>query len=418
MERLAGEGEHMVQESADLVLERQALRDALLAALASDDLQAVRAALSGVAEAPVSADGWFDVCMRFKYDAEIPGLFQRWRDAVLPTCAPTAFERYVILNTFLVGCEKMQRAPAPESIKRIFREMVSQIAARDPRWDQYLDYDGRLFYHLARLACVERFNAGEMSFEFDKRLPLNFLFRMNPIQAPIFLAYCMFIMRGRASVFSFAFNYVRDNRLILPQKDFERTLWRAAKMLEMHPAVDGLLSAAWFHSAATAAAFPRLAWMRTLFAENGAFLIDLERGYEQDITYNSAQRRKLFDEGKFVPRHTVMLWSRKAVLRWAASRADIADADDEPIAAPAKPDPVRIASPAPQPPTPTNSKLQLWDGIAWRNRYGSKYWAAVLGAPSTFVAILIASLLGRLWALPAFGLTGVAMLFVQYFMSQ
>ena len=177
-------------------------------------------------------------------------------------------------------------------------------------------------------------------------------------------------------------NNGRANQLFLQQQEMYRSLWRMAKTLEIDPNIRGLSGASWFLSADVASFFPHLAWMRAMFAEEGAYLIDLEPARDDSgLKMGSAKRRDLYAQGQFSPRRTMVLWPRNDLLAWAAQHPEYADEDDAPVTAPGGGAPVRRKAPRlprPAPAAKHNSRLTLWDAIPLINDNPKKYAALAL----------------------------------------
>jgi hypothetical protein len=382
-------------------------------ALADERFAPVRAALTASTDnALKTPSDWFEFCANFSYDAA-----EELR-RIKAAASGGPVEQFAALNAMSVALTRVDEQPITASIRRQLESVAQDWASFAPHWADHFDVDSPRFVDVVRLASLSRFSAGDVNFEFMPRLPYSFMFRCHPLHMPGFLMQLYGPMRGGAPALSLHFHYARKNQLILPQKDFERALWRMAKVLERNPELTGITSNAWFHSEALREAFPRLVWMRDVFIGADAYAVDLEPGHGDDIGHNSAKRKELYEANKFIPRHTLVLWPRDSVLEWAASRADLADADEAPVTPPARKGPRSVRSPAHRPHAKANSSLQLWNGEKLRQRFGLKYWAALIGAPALVAALACGFVFGWIWAALAFILTAVLVLTLQYYVSQ
>jgi hypothetical protein len=381
-------------------------------ALADERFAAVRAAIAASADAPKTPADWFDFCAHYSYEAA-----DRLR-RIKAEGLGGPVEHYAALNAMSVALERIGSRPITSSIRRQLESVAQDWVCFAQHWADHFDVESPRFVDVVRLASLSRFSAGDVNFEFMPRLPYSFMFRCHPLHMPALVRQIYGPMRGAAPSLSLHFNYARKNQLILPQKDFERALWRMAKVLECNPELTGITSNAWFHSEALREAFPRLVWMRDVFTDADAYAVDLEPGHGEDIGHNSAKRKELYEAGKFMPRHTLVLWPRDSVLEWAAPRVDLADPDEAPVTPPAGKGPRSVRSPAHRPHAKANSPLQLWNGEKLRQLFGLKYWAALIGAPSLAVGLACGFMVGWIWAAPAFILTTFAVLTLQYYVSQ
>ena len=60
--------------------------------------------------------------------------------------------------------------------------------------------------------------------------------------------------------------------------------------------------------------------------DNGALLIRHHRAdVDCGVFYRSPERKKLYDEGQFVPTHGLVIWPRKEMLAWADAHPELAD---------------------------------------------------------------------------------------------
>lgn len=93
----------------------------------------------------------------------------------------------------------------------------------------------------------------------------------------------------------------------------------AAEILKRRPDLGGALGASWYYDPAVARISPRLAFLQTLPLSAGAFLIRNAQGeiHTRRATLTSPTRRRLHQEGKYLPTCYTLVWPRKALLSWA-----------------------------------------------------------------------------------------------------
>jgi hypothetical protein len=85
----------------------------------------------------------------------------------------------------------------------------------------------------------------------------------------------------------------------------------------------GVMMASWLFCSTTAEVTPRLGWLRRIPEEGGALLVDLgEAPADSGFLTGSEERRKMYEEGRYRPRMTCVLWPREALIRWAAGRPE------------------------------------------------------------------------------------------------
>lgn len=368
---------------------------------------------------PRDAEDWFDLLQGYPHETEDE--FRRIA-AGLPSDAAAAgvrVEHYAALAALTVAAPLVNAARVPNCVKRLYAQLAREIAARAGHWESHFDVASWRFNDLAHLASARRFPAGDLDFQACPRLPANHALCIHPLDLPGFFAELAFAVGGMGPVMSLHFHYARPNPLVAAQIEFERSLWRVAKAMDLDPRVKALISNSWFHSARVAETFPRLAWMRDVFTAGGAYAVDMEPGRASDIGYNSARRRQLHEEGKFLPRQTLILWPRDDFLRWAVSRPDLAaEGETPPAAPPLRRWHIRVPPPGPARAARHNSPLTLWDGMAAYARGPLRYVLLVLVLPALIAAVLAGLSLGWLAAVAAFALALAVAHSAQYFLSQ
>lgn len=92
-----------------------------------------------------------------------------------------------------------------------------------------------------------------------------------------------------------------------------------ARLLTLHPHVQGMVGTSWFYDPALADVSPRLAYLRSLPIANGA--VSVRHGTTafdiHSATATSASRRALHEAGKYEPVCHSILWGRSDLIDWA-----------------------------------------------------------------------------------------------------
>lgn len=98
---------------------------------------------------------------------------------------------------------------------------------------------------------------------------------------------------------------------------------RLAALLDINPGYKGVMAASWFRDPALTTISPRLTYLREVPDEHGAtmFHVASDREGRSGALARSATRRRLFDEGRYVPQIYMMIWPRKALLAFGSREA-------------------------------------------------------------------------------------------------
>lgn len=109
--------------------------------------------------------------------------------------------------------------------------------------------------------------------------------------------------------------------------DFDEPGWRRcyariADLLETRPDVKGMVGTSWFYDPQLVSISPRLAYLQNDPLSGGAFMLRNGPGeiHTQRATLTSPSRRKLYEEGKYLPVCWSVLWPRKDLIAWVAAR--------------------------------------------------------------------------------------------------
>lgn len=108
-------------------------------------------------------------------------------------------------------------------------------------------------------------------------------------------------------------------------RDFNPDGWtdhctRMAEVLALNPEILGIVGVGWFYDPAVAEVSPALGYIRQTQVSHGGFLVRIgtEPHHIQDAIYRSALRKRLYEEGKYLPTCYMMAWPRRAIINWAA----------------------------------------------------------------------------------------------------
>lgn len=331
-----------------------------------------------------------------------------------PQLPPGTVERYALLQAFLASLRKIAGFPVHDSIKRFYCSQCVEIADPAPQRAAFFRQGLPPFDEMAKIASLRRLPAGQLSFDVT-RFPRSWLLRIHPANLPAAIG--ALSRQGLGPVVAPHLSHWRANPLFVLKGENERSLRRIAKCMELRPDIGGLVADSWLYSAEVGNAFPHLAWQRSFFLDHGAFLVEMETATpDSGFLVGSAKRRQLWEQGRFRPRRTLVLWDRHSMLSWAAAQPDVNLAEDRD---PPHPHRGIDAGDAAGP------RHRLQNGrIPWLNadtllrKYPKPYIALTLVAPS-LAAALTASAHGGTWsAMPAFLATFAFMWVFQYFILQ
>jgi hypothetical protein len=234
-----------------------------------------------------------------------------------------AFERFVLLQAMLVAAPQLPEQRLDASVKRMTFDLFARFARPAAREAGYFDLDGPRFPEMAEVATLARFPAGQYEWR-NECLPRAWILTTEPLKVPALIRTMWSL--GTDPYARFHVNYWRANPLMVFGSEAERSFWRISRSLARQPENKGLLGVSWFYSKALYRSTPHMRWTRDFFTARGALMAEMEHASDDaGFLTGSAKRRALFEQGKFRPRLTLVIWPRDAMLAWAETRPDLAD---------------------------------------------------------------------------------------------
>lgn len=148
-------------------------------------------------------------------------------------------------------------------------------------------------------------------------IPRRLVFAAGPLQCLTSLWFILFRCRGFSPFFA-----LHTHTLALD--DFNREGWlatyhRLAELLALNPRMKGWQSASWFLDPALETISPHLVHLRRVPVDNGAALLFVRHHGDgsSGALSKSKTRRRLFDEGKYIPATYMRVWPRNSIIAWS-----------------------------------------------------------------------------------------------------
>jgi hypothetical protein len=374
--------------------------------------------IPGAPETPV---GWFELLHGIPEFGRQPDPLQPLK-AAAQSDRPWpvgGIERYALLQAFQVALPRLAALPLDDALKRQFAAACRQVACPDKRWLASFDSTHPAYFQMTRVASLRWFPAGSLALEIIN-LPKSWLLKVHPFALPGLLREVAVGLGGFGPVVTPHLWSWRPNPMFVLKSETDQALWQIAKALERQPEVRGMIAVSWFYAKDVGEVFPHLAWLREFYVEQGAYLVEMELA-EPDAGFlvGSAKRRRLYEEHKFRPRQTLVVWRRSDMLTWAAAHPELGQPHP----------PARTAlrgNRTPEPPARgagrgyrlASGKFTWINAIPQLNRHPKIYVLGTLAMPSAVAALWAASAIDRWAALPAFLLGLVLFWMLQYFFLQ
>jgi hypothetical protein len=225
------------------------------------------------------------------------------------------FERALLIEAALASTRWVDSLRLPSEVKQLLEDRFLTILDSGDAFN----LDHPWFPAWSRIITLRRFPAGQFDFEYDG-LPRSYLLKARPRDWPK-LALCFASsLRGFRPYFMTHMAVMKKKRNLVLHAEAEtnRSYYRVARALQLQPEVRGLISASWFYSPDTFRASPHLAWLNRTPSENGALITTIgPASPDSGVFERSAERKKLYDEGKFHPTTGLLIWPRRQLIAWA-----------------------------------------------------------------------------------------------------
>lgn len=238
--------------------------------------------------------------------------------------ASRAFLRCVIAQGAAATLKSRRFADLPGRVGREQALQLERILADANCEHDWLNIDHDLFQKEFGLATLRLYAAGAQLVDYRCGVPRSVVLRGGVGQA---LTKLRTVLRAGGfrpyfQIHTHTFMLDRFN-----EQGWEECYHCCAELYALHPDVLGMYGSSWFYDPALENVSPRLGYLRHTPAEGGAQLLYVETGGSaiNNSLSSSPTRRKLYEEGEYVPKSYMLLWSKNDQKSWSA-RATIADA--------------------------------------------------------------------------------------------
>ncbi|MCB1791919.1 MAG: hypothetical protein KDJ24_16565, partial [Gammaproteobacteria bacterium] len=197
----------------------------------------------------------------------------------------------------------------PASVVALYPRDLARIAAQvETMGPDYFRLDKDTFVKDLAILSHRLIPVGAEYVFPNSGVPLSLLLRKGPTQLIKGLRACVFDAGGFRPYFEL-------HAHVLALQDFNPDGWdasyqRMAELLQLNPHIRGIVSSSWFLDPALTDVSPRLAYLREVPEAHGATLMfsSVDKEGCSGALSKSATRRKLFDEGAYVPTIYTRIW--------------------------------------------------------------------------------------------------------------
>lgn len=290
-----------------------------------EDLYGVHArqAQSLISEFPVS--GIIESFDRLPADSQYTAIPERvakvWR-SMSEQYGPEVVSHYQSVTLLELMKRFQDRARDHRYTKTILKRFANTFERitghiEDP---EFLDYGtvNDLFLKDLSLCRQKMFPAGARIIEEYSGLPRSLAFRAGPMQTLRFLRATILEAGGFKTFYQVHTHLLElDN---FNERGWENMFLWLSQMMEINPHIRGVFCASWLYDPALEWVSPHLVYMRESALEKGATLLYASSDPDSGALFKSRTRRRLFQEGKYVPKTYYLVSPRPVALKWLRSQ--------------------------------------------------------------------------------------------------
>lgn len=227
------------------------------------------------------------------------------------------FLRSAIVHATLATVDSARFHSLPARVAAQQRAQLLRIASDADSSAEWLDIHHDLFQKELGLAMLRLYAAGAQLIDFRCGIPRNIVLRGGFRKVWSTLR-ALRRLGGFRSYFQ-----IHTHQFMLG--NFNEEGWNecyrcCSELYSLHPEVLGMFGASWFYDPALETVSPRLSYLRKVPQEGGAglFLVKAREEARANSLSTSPSRRKLFEEGRYLPTTYMLIWGREDQSRWAS----------------------------------------------------------------------------------------------------
>jgi len=236
------------------------------------------------------------------------------------------YHKLVIVELLFDSIPQIEANNYPKDIEYwywlTFKAILAKIENKKIHKGSYLFPQDRLFKDLG-ISTLKLIPTGVRKLHREKLPIKRFLFRNGIKQFVKGLVCILFELKGIQPVF----HGHLDSRDRHSMSEFSRDGWirhykMAAQLLKSNMDVKGIMGLAWFYDPRLKEISPELAYLKELVVNNGGrlFYVGTSENAVENATRLSMKRKRLYEEGKYLPTSYLYIWPRSKIIQWADNK--------------------------------------------------------------------------------------------------
>ena len=251
----------------------------------------------------------------------VPALIHQWCNEIEALGGSDSLEIYhkmVLLTLMADFPERIEGRRVPDSIITLlavsFQCLLRQLGDGE---NNYYRHSNDLFRKDLALCRLKLLPCGSEFVDVYSGVPRSILLRGGWRQ----LATSARFFLHQANGFRPWYESHWDRRLIrsFTPQGYDQCYLHIAELLALNPHIKGMMGSSWWFDPVVDSISPNLTFLRKVPLDNGAQLFRVGCGAEvtEAALHLSAERKRLYDAGRYRPTSYLLAWGRKEMLEWA-----------------------------------------------------------------------------------------------------
>jgi hypothetical protein len=235
------------------------------------------------------------------------------------------YHKVLLLRLIERSMQKIPTLNLPGEIKslyfRHFNKIIEQTSADR---DAFYQYTNEKFCKDLALCRLKMIPAGAVLLE-ESDLSKRFLFKKGLSQFIQGASYIAWQLKGFGPLYQGHLDTRRGSICLgyFNPDGWKQTMKRIAELLKIKTDIKGFFGSAWLNDPVVETISPRLSFVNgcMVHCENGGklFYNGTTQSTIKNATFMSPARKKLYEEGLYMPASYLFLWPRHKLIKWAES---------------------------------------------------------------------------------------------------
>ncbi|WP_334188074.1 hypothetical protein [Noviherbaspirillum sp.] len=206
--------------------------------------------------------------------------------------------------------------------QRVFEQQLAHIKRMIDNKDMqetWLDINNDLFHKEFGLASLRLYAAGAQVVDFRRGVPRSAILKEGILRSSKNL---LFMMKSGGFKPYFEIHTHKFHLEAFNERGWEECYRCCADLYDLHPNCLGMSGSSWFYDPHLELISPRLSYLTKTPLNGGAKIMFFEEGGQaiDNALSTSMTRRKLYEEGKYLPKSYMLVWRKRDQVAWANTR--------------------------------------------------------------------------------------------------